>query len=76
MPIKGILDIDAEISRLGKEIEKIDKSVFSLSRKLMNEDFLKRAPSDVVTKEKQKYEELVKMQEKLEEGMKKMKQLK
>jgi valyl-tRNA synthetase len=76
VPIKGILDIDAEISRLGKEIEKIDKSVFSLSRKLMNEDFLKRAPSDVVTKEKQKYEELVKMQEKLEEGMKKMKQLK
>lgn len=65
IPIKGILDVKAEIQRLEKDREKIEESLQFLNKKLLNEDFLKRAPKEVVEKEKEKYDDHISMQERI-----------
>lgn len=57
IPLEGLIDVRAELQRLGKEIEKIHKEVGIITKKLSNEDFLKNAPQDVVDKEKKKSED-------------------
>jgi valyl-tRNA synthetase len=52
VPLAGLLDFDAERTRLLKELRKIDAELDARNRKLSNESFLERAPADVVEKEK------------------------
>ena len=54
IPLEGILDPNAEITRLQKEIERAKGFVASLERKLSNEKFVKGAPEAVVNAERQK----------------------
>ena len=44
----------------------------TMLRKLMNEDFLNKAPKDVVQKEKEKYDAFLKKREKNQENLKKL----
>jgi valyl-tRNA synthetase len=73
--LKGIINLEAERERLGKEKKKLEESILFLQRKLHNEEFLNRAPKDVVGKERQRYEELVSRQEKILESIEKIKSL-
>ena len=52
VPLSGLLDFDAERTRLVKELRKIDAELDARNRKLSNESFLERAPADVVEKER------------------------
>jgi valyl-tRNA synthetase len=52
MPLAGLIDIDAEKGRLGKEIGKSEKEIAGLEKKLANADFLARAPEDVVAEQR------------------------
>ena len=70
VPLKGILNIAAEIDRLNKDRTKVEASLTSLNKKLLNDDFLQKAPKEVVEKEKEKYDTLVKMKEKILESIK------
>jgi len=56
--LEGVLDVDSEAKRLDKEIGKLQKELEGARKKLSNEDFLKRAPTDVVEKEREKAERL------------------
>ncbi|MGQ9668610.1 MAG: valine--tRNA ligase [Desulfosoma sp.] len=56
--LEGVLDYDSEAKRLEKEIGRIQKELEGTRKKLANEDFLRRAPADVVAKEKEKAERL------------------
>lgn len=56
IPLKGLIDIEAESLRLLKEKEKADKELMRLNSKLSNERFVKNAPKDIVEKEKEKLE--------------------
>ncbi len=67
--LKGILNIAAEMDRLKKEKMKVDKDLVTLNRKLFNEDFLARAPKDVIEKEKVKHEELMRMRDKIADSI-------
>lgn len=58
-PLEGLLNLSAEIDRLLKEKKKIEESMGLINRKLSNEDFLKRAPDDIIEKERSKHEELL-----------------
>ena len=58
VPLEGIVDFEAELSRLEKQLKKVDKEYEGLNKKLSNQDFLQKAPVDVVEKEKGKLEEL------------------
>ncbi len=54
IPLAGLIDKDAEIARLEKEIVKREQEITRVEGKLNNESFVARAPADVVEKEKQK----------------------
>ncbi len=48
VPLAGLVDIDAEKARIRKEIDKANKEVTGIEKKLSNEKFLARAPQEVV----------------------------
>jgi valyl-tRNA synthetase len=75
IPVEGLIDIEEEINRLEKEKEKINQSLGSLSRKLMNEEFLSKAPGAVVEKEKKRYQELMIKKEGIEKGIARLKEM-
>jgi valyl-tRNA synthetase len=52
--LEGLIDLDLERQRLGKELEKTEKLVLSARKKLENPDFLDRAKAEVVEKEREK----------------------
>lgn len=54
MPLEGLIDIDAELARLNKELEKWAKEVKLVQGKLSNERFVSKAPEAVVAEERAK----------------------
>ncbi|WP_201601830.1 valine--tRNA ligase [Psychrobacter submarinus] len=58
VPMKGLIDPTAELKRLGKSFDKLQKQAEGISRKLSNEGFVSKAPAAVVDAEKAKLAEL------------------
>ncbi|MDR0434693.1 MAG: valine--tRNA ligase [Gracilibacteraceae bacterium] len=56
VPLKGLLDLDKEIARTGKEIAAAQQTAERLEKKLQNEGFLTQAPEAVIAAEKDKLE--------------------
>ncbi len=56
LPMAGLFDIDAERARLRKQIEQARTDVERLEGKLANEQFVSRAPADVVRQERERLE--------------------
>ncbi|MFP4035679.1 MAG: class I tRNA ligase family protein, partial [Desulfovermiculus sp.] len=65
VPLLGVVDFDAELARLGKQLAKIDKDMQGLNRKLDNESFVAKAPAEVVDKERSRLQELQEKRDKL-----------
>ena len=57
VPMAGLINVEAELARLKKELEKADKEIKRLEGKLGNAKFVNNAPDDVVAKEKAKLAE-------------------
>jgi len=75
VPLKGVLNIAVEVERLTKDEAKLNESIASLNNKLLNEDFLQRAPREIVQKESVKYEELIHMRERIVKSIKMLKEV-
>ena len=58
IPMAGLIDKDAELTRISKALEKIGKDLARTSGKLSNERFVSKAPADVIAKEREKLEEM------------------
>ena len=54
LPLSGIVDLDAERARLGKEEAKLIGEIERIDKKLGNAAFVARAPEEVVEEEKAK----------------------
>jgi valyl-tRNA synthetase len=76
VPLKGIINFEEEEQRLSKEIAKIDKELKINAKKLSNEDFLQKAPSEVVEKVKLQKATLTDKRDKLQEHLDKVVALK
>ncbi len=57
VPMADLIDKDAELARLAKEIDKQDKLIGGIENKLGNESFVAKAPEAVVEKERGKLKE-------------------
>ena len=54
IPLAGLIDKDAELNRLHKNIQKLEQEASRIKAKLDNDNFVSRAPAEVVGKEKDK----------------------
>jgi valyl-tRNA synthetase len=72
--LEGIVDFKKEIKRLEKEINKLNNEIAVVSKKLRNEDFLGKAPRQVVAKVKEKHGNLVEKQQKLQTNLDKIRE--
>ena len=52
LPLEGLVDMDAERSRITKELEKMAKEIARSKAKLGNASFVDRAPAAVVEQER------------------------
>jgi len=75
VPLEGVLNIEEEVARMIKEKTKVVESLSFLNKKLTSEDFLTRAPKEVVEKEKAKYQELVLKDERLQGSIQRLKEM-
>ena len=58
VPLEGLIDVDAEQSRLMKEINKLLSGLKAVETKLNNKKFVSNAPSSIVTKEREKKDQI------------------
>ncbi len=75
MALEGLIDFEAERSRLQKEMKKLQKDIEFVTKKLANEKFLDRAPAEIVDKEKQKARELEEKAAKLQDNIERISRL-
>lgn len=69
IPLKGVVDFEAERARLQKELETLNKNLEGYSRKLSNESFVAKAPAAVVAEEKRRQAEALENKTKVEEAL-------
>jgi len=56
VPMAGLIDPEAELKRLAREMEKLEKDIARIEGKLGNASFVDKAPEAVVAKEREKLE--------------------
>jgi valyl-tRNA synthetase len=75
VPLEGIIDFEKEAERLQKRINKVNADLLPVVKKLNNEDFLKKAPADVVAGAREKQDLLHLTLRKLESTLTKVREL-
>jgi valyl-tRNA synthetase len=67
--LEGIIDFAKETERLQKELGKLAKELTAVCRKLDNQDFLAKAPADIVAKVNDQHQELLEKQQKIQANL-------
>ena len=65
LPLSGLIDFDAEKTRVEKELAKLAGELTGIEKRLGNQGFVARAPKEVVEKDRARAEELQAKREKL-----------
>ena len=58
VPLAGLIDLEAERGRIGKEVDKAQQELEKIDKKLSNEAFIAKAPASVVNKDRKRAAEL------------------
>jgi valyl-tRNA synthetase len=75
VPMKGVIDVDAERARLEKQKHKAEADLAKTRAKLGNDKFVNNAPTDVVTQERQRAVDFEKTIVQLDEQLEKLVEL-
>jgi len=75
VPMKGVIDVDAERARLEKQRQKAEADLAKTQAKLANDKFVNNAPADVVTQERQRAVDFEKTIAQLGEQLEKLAEL-
>lgn len=70
IPLGDMVDTRAEKERLKKELDKCEKEIEFISRKLNNDEFVSKAPARVVENEREKLSKQLALKESLLEALK------
>ena len=68
--LAGVIDPAKEEARLKQQLEKLNKEAAKAKARLENDNFISRAPADVVAAEKKKWEELLSRIDLVKKGLK------
>jgi len=69
LPLAGIVDLKAERARLEKELQKVAGEIAKIDKKLSNEQFLAKAPAEVIDGEREKRAEAEELRTKVHEAL-------
>jgi valyl-tRNA synthetase len=69
LPLEGVIDIGAEKARLTKEMDKLDGEVVGIDRKLANEQFVAKAPEEVIEEQRTRREAAVERRARIAEAI-------
>jgi valyl-tRNA synthetase len=69
LPLKGLINLDEEEKRIQKEISKVAEELSRINLKMHNEEFLRKAKTEAVEKERERAKVLVDKEAKLKEGL-------
>lgn len=69
LPLRGLIDVEKELARLAKERDELAQDLSLVQAKLANKDFISKAPTAVVAKERTKAADLRAKQQALTERM-------
>jgi valyl-tRNA synthetase len=58
VPLKGLIDLDKENDRLSKRLNELEGHLQGIEKKLSNDNFVNRAPENVVEHEKKKMQDM------------------
>jgi len=72
VPMAGLIDKEAELARLNKEIDKLGKELTKTQAKLGNANFVDKAPAEVVQKEQARVSDMLNAKTKLDEQISKI----
>jgi valyl-tRNA synthetase len=72
VPLEGLIDLDAERKRIMGRIGEIERWMKATEAKLKNENFIKRAPKEIVDAEKAKLSEIKTTSDRLKEVLKRL----
>ncbi|NKB51323.1 MAG: valine--tRNA ligase [Rhizobiaceae bacterium] len=73
LPLKGVVDFSAEITRLEKELSGLDKDIKQLSGKLTNEKFVANAPEAIIAENRERLADSQAKREKVVEALERVK---
>ena len=73
IPLKGLIDLNQEIARLEKQIEDMNGRLNAINKKLDNQNFVDRAPKDVVAHEKNKRADYEQQLNKIQDNLQSLK---
>jgi valyl-tRNA synthetase len=65
MPVEGLIDTEAEVSRLLGQLEKVQGDLEKINKKLSNRNFVERAPKEAVDVQRGFKKDLLEKQDKL-----------
>ncbi len=66
LPLEGLIDLEAERQRLGKEMAKVESELVTVRKKLANENFVSNAPAAVVAEHRQRESDFAEQLEQLQ----------
>jgi valyl-tRNA synthetase len=72
VPLAGLIDVETERARLKKELEKAQREIDGLERKLSQASFVERAPKEVVEENRRRLADYQDQAAKLTEGLKRL----
>jgi valyl-tRNA synthetase len=69
VPLAGLVDAAAERARIERDIGKADKDIASMEKKLANQEFISRAPEEVIEKDRARLAEDKERRQRLTEAL-------
>jgi valyl-tRNA synthetase len=54
LPLEGLIDLEAERQRLGKEVTKVESELVTVRKKLANENFVAHAPAEIIAEHRER----------------------
>ena len=72
LPLAGVIDLGEEQARLKREIDKIQVDIAKVDKKLSNDQFLAKAPAEVVEDQKERRDEALRARDRLSAALERL----